>query len=61
LQWRDAIKGFRFIPDKNDEVYLGFEAYWQHNGWLWRPRQSHGNAIGPFLTSTAAYQNAKAA
>jgi hypothetical protein len=36
------------------------EVFWHHNGWFWRPRQLHSDAVGPFTTSTEAYQSPKA-
>jgi hypothetical protein len=38
------------------------EVFWDHNGcgWFWRPREPHNDAIGPFTTSTEAYESATA-
>jgi hypothetical protein len=38
------------------------EVFWDHNGcgWFWRSRESHDAAIGPFGTSTEAYESATA-
>jgi biotin carboxyl carrier protein len=37
------------------------EVFWGHSGWFWRPRQLPGDAVGPFTTSTEAYESANAA
>jgi len=36
------------------------EVFWHDNGWFWRQLQTHGDAVGPFTTSTQAYESAKA-
>jgi hypothetical protein len=39
--------------------YLRFEVFWQNEGWFWRPLlQLDGEAVGPFTTSSQAYQSA---
>jgi hypothetical protein len=54
-------QGYHFIRDKDDEAYLGFEVYWQHNGWYWRPLLTlDGEPVGPFNKSAEAYQSALA-
>jgi hypothetical protein len=35
------------------------EVFWDSAGWFWRPIQMNGDAVGPFTTSTAAYESAK--
>jgi hypothetical protein len=52
-------EGYHSFADKDGE----FEVYWE-NGWFWRPRSSvsslpDAEAVGPFVTSTEAYQNAR--
>jgi hypothetical protein len=37
------------------------EVFWGHCGWFWRPREPHDDTIGPFTTSTEAYESANAA
>ena len=39
------------------------EVFWQHAGWFWRrvDRPNQGDPVGPFTTSTEAYESAKAA
>jgi hypothetical protein len=53
-------QGFHRLRCKDGEKC--FEVYWQ-NGWFWRPgspgSQPRGEAVGPFTTSTEAYQNAR--
>ena len=57
-------QGYHRFCDKDGEEY--FEVYWQHswpNGWFWRPRSPGSSpegetAVGPFTTSTEAYQSA---
>ena len=45
----------------NDKGHLGFEVFWHHDGWFWRPLLTlDGEAVGPFTTSTEAYQSAVA-
>lgn len=40
-----------------------FEVFWQQNGWFWRRVSSDcppdDQAVGPFTTSTEAYQKAR--
>ena len=51
-------QGYHRFADKDGE----FEVYWE-NGWFWRPHSLgsplDGEAVGPFVTSTKAYQNAR--
>jgi hypothetical protein len=35
------------------------EVFWGSCGWFWRPCESHSSSVGPFTTSTEAYQSAK--
>jgi hypothetical protein len=51
-------QGCHLIRDKNGLECGRFDVFWQQDGWYWRP--SDGQAIGPFTTSTQAYQNASA-
>ena len=49
------------MRDENGE-HLTVEVFWHQNGWFWRRvenRQPHGEATGPFTTSTEAYESAK--
>ena len=50
-------QGYHRFADKDGE----FEVYWE-NGWFWRPHSTSSpadrKAIGPFIRSTEAYQNA---
>ena len=58
-------QGYHRFCDEDGEEY--FEVYWQHswpNGWFWRPRAPGSlpegeTAVGPFTTSTEAYQSAR--
>lgn len=51
-------EGFYFFCDEYDE-YVGFEVFWQQEGWFWRPLLTlDGEAVGPFTKSTEAYQTA---
>jgi len=51
-------EGFYFFSDEYDE-YVGFEVFWQQEGWFWRPLFTlDGEAVGPFTKSTEAYQTA---
>jgi hypothetical protein len=50
----------RHVFEKADGKHLQFEVFWQQSGWFWR---THNNgldcdAVGPFTTSTEAYENA---
>jgi hypothetical protein len=54
-------QGYHRFADKDGE----FEVYWDwdRTGWFWRPRSSDGSltegkAVGPFVTSTEAFNNA---
>ena len=54
-------QGYHIIRGKNDGEYLGFEVFWQHEGWFWRRMLTlGGEAVGPFTKSTEAYQSALA-
>ena len=47
-----------------DGEHLHVEVFWQQSGWFWRPHKGRvpdDDAIGPFTTSTEAYENAKVA
>ena len=50
-------QGYHRFADKDGE----FEVYWE-SGWFWRPRSPgsppDGKAVGPFVTSTEAYESA---
>jgi hypothetical protein len=54
-------QGYHRFADRDEQ----FEVYWdwERTGWFWRPRSSDisltaSKAVGPFVTSTEAYQNA---
>ena len=50
-------QGYHIIPDGDGHV--SFEVFWQLGGWFWRPMlRLNGEAVGPFTTSTQAYQSA---
>jgi len=54
-------QGYQFIRDENDGAHVGFEVYWQHEGWFWRPLLTlDGESVGPFTKSGEAYQSALA-
>jgi len=42
-----------------DGSHRNVEVFWHSAGWFWRPLQMDGDAVGPFTTSTEAYQSAK--
>jgi len=49
-------QGYHYVRDR------GFEVFWQGGGWFWRPLlRLDAGAVGPFTTSTHAYQNAAGA
>ena len=51
--------GYHTIRREEIEGYLRFEVFWQNAGWFWRPLfQLDGEAVGPFTTSSQAYQSA---
>ena len=58
-------QGYHRFRDKDGEEYGNFEVFWhQIGGWFWRPRSpgfppEGATAVGPFTTSTEAYQNAR--
>ena len=47
-------QGYHIIPEAEGQV--GFEVFWQNKGWFWRPPDSE--VVGPFTTSSQAYQSA---
>ena len=47
-------QGYHIIPEAEGQV--SFEVVWQNAGWFWRP--PNGDAVGPFTTSSQAYQGA---
>ena len=52
-------QGYHFVRGEDDEGYLSFEVYWQQEGWFWRRLlRLDGEAVGPFTTTTQAYENA---
>ena len=49
------------MRDDDNERYVGFEVFWQQEGWFWRPLLTlDWEAVGPFTKSTEAHQNAVA-
>ena len=56
----ETNQGYHCLRNGDGEKY--FEIFWQQTGWFWRPGSPgsapEGEAIGPFTTSTEAYQNA---
>ena len=54
-------QGSHIFNDEIGRALRSIEIIWQANGWFWRPSQYHGDAVGPFNTSSEAFQNAKAA
>jgi hypothetical protein len=57
------FRGYHRFRDKDGDEYGSFEVFWQHNGWFWQLRSPgsapDGEVIGPFTTSTEAYQSAR--
>ncbi len=52
-------QGYHVFRDM-DGGHRSVEVFWHHNGWFWRPCEPRGDAVGPFTTSTEAYESAKA-
>lgn len=54
-------QGYQRIRNEDGEEY--FEIVWKQNGWFWHLRSPgsapEGETIGPFTTSTEAYQDAR--
>jgi len=50
-------QGRHEFTDVDARTHRSIEVFWAPNGWFWR--RSHGDAVGPFATSTEAYQSAK--
>jgi hypothetical protein len=52
-------QGYHFVRDRGFEVFWqGFEVLGRGQGWFWRPLcRLEAGAVGPFTTSTQAYQN----
>jgi hypothetical protein len=48
------------LPLWEYDEYVGFEVFWQQEGWFWRPLMLtlDGEAVGPFTKSTEAYETA---
>jgi hypothetical protein len=60
-QMAGRYQGYHRFANKDGQ----FEVYWDwdRTGWFWRPRcaeslPTENKAVGPFVTSTEAYQNA---
>jgi hypothetical protein len=52
-------QGFHFLHDDDNERYVGFEVFWQQEGWFWRALLTFdGEAVGPFTKSVEAYESA---
>jgi hypothetical protein len=51
-------QGYHVFRDM-DGGHRSVEVFWHHNGWFWRPCEPRGDAVGPFTTSTEAYESAK--
>ena len=52
------FQGYHAIRQETDG-HLRFEVYWQDAGWFWRPLfQLDGEVVGPFTTSSQAYESA---
>jgi hypothetical protein len=57
----DGYQDCDIIDDEDDEAYLSFEVFWRQDGWFWRSRfPVDAKAVGPFTTSTEAYQSGAA-
>jgi hypothetical protein len=55
-------QGCHVFEDTDSGAQLKIEVLWQSNGWFWRRvEEPSGNAVGPFMTSTEAYESAKGA
>ena len=53
------FQGYHAIRREETEGHLRFEVYWQDAGWFWRPLfQLDGGVVGPFTTSSQAYESA---
>jgi hypothetical protein len=42
-----------------DGDHRSVEVFWDQHGWFWRPCDPRGGALGPFTTSTEAYESAQ--
>ena len=54
-------QGYHVVSGEDGRGHQSIKVFWQHNGWFWRPCQPRGDAVGPFITSTAAYEHAMGA
>jgi hypothetical protein len=67
----NLLSGGDDVPDPHQGIYaflggngpVSVEVFWRSNGWFWRPRleswQPHGEDVGPFGTSSEAYESAR--
>ena len=56
-------QGCHAFRDESGE-HLHVEVFWQTSGWFWRcieDRRLYGEPVGPFTTSSDAYESAKVA
>ena len=56
-------QGYHLFRDVDGESRRSVEVFWEHNGWFWRPRfkgrPADDEGVGPFTTSTQAYESAR--
>jgi hypothetical protein len=53
------FQGYHAIRREETEGHMRFEVFWQNAGWFWRPLfQLDGEVVGPFTTSSQAYESA---
>jgi hypothetical protein len=52
-------QGRHILTDVDHQHHRTVEVFWSQTGWFWRPCQLPSDAVGPFTTSTEAYQHAK--
>jgi hypothetical protein len=51
-------QGRHELCDINSGHTQSIEVFWQQSGWFWRGLQAQGVAVGPFTTSSQAYESA---
>jgi hypothetical protein len=52
-------QGRHVFADMQTQAPRSIEVFWLSSGWFWRVCEPAGSAIGPFTTSTEAYESAK--
>jgi hypothetical protein len=52
-------QGRHIFTDDHGRDHRSVEVFWGSCGWYWKPCESRSYSVGPFITSTEAYQSAR--